>query len=59
MNRHTVGTNLSDAGAGLETVQDWLGHADPKTTKVYIHNSRERLQRGRGLLDGYRQGQAG
>jgi len=60
MNRHTVGTNLSDAGAGLETVQDWLGHADPKTTKVYIHNSRERLQRGRGLLDEYRRrGQAG
>lgn len=59
MNRHTLGTNLSDAGAGLETIQDWLGHADPGVTKVYIHNSRSRLQRGRGALDAYRKAQEG
>jgi integrase/recombinase XerC len=57
MNRHTLGTNLSDAGEGLETIQDWLGHADPGTTKVYVHNSRSRLQRGRGALDAFRKAQ--
>lgn len=57
MNRHTLGTNLSDAGEGLETIQDFLGHADPKTAKMYVHNSRSRLQRGRGALDAYRKAQ--
>lgn len=57
MNRHTLGTNLSDAGEGLETIQDFLGHADPKTAKMYVHNSRTRLQRGRGALDAYRKAQ--
>lgn len=57
MNRHTLGTNLSDAGEGLETIQDWLGHADPSTSKIYVHNSRSRLQRGRGALDAYRKAQ--
>lgn len=60
MNRHTLGTDLSSAGEDLATVQDWLGHASPDTTKVYVHNSRTRLQRGRGRLDEYRrQGQGG
>jgi integrase/recombinase XerC len=57
MNRHTLGTNLSDAGEGLETIQDWLGHADPSTSKVYVHNSRNRLNRGRNRLDEYRKAQ--
>lgn len=57
MNRHTLGTNLSDAGEGLETIQDWLGHADPSTSKIYVHNSRSRLKRGRGALDAYRKAQ--
>lgn len=57
MNRHTLGTNLSDAGEGLETIQDWLGHADPKTTRIYVHNSRTRLQRARGSLDSWRKAQ--
>jgi hypothetical protein len=29
----------------------------PDTTKVYVHNSRSRLQRGRGALDAYRKAQ--
>ena len=58
-NRHTLGTNLSDAGEGLETIQDWLGHADPATTRIYVHNSRSRLQRGRGRLDDWRKAQEG
>lgn len=54
MARHTLGTDLSTSGEDLATVQDWLGHASPETTKVYVHNSRSRLQRGRGSLDAYR-----
>jgi site-specific recombinase XerD len=57
MNRHTLGTDLSTAGEDLATVQDWLGHASPETTKVYVHNSRSRLARGRGTLDAYRKAQ--
>jgi integrase/recombinase XerC len=59
MCRHTLGTDLSTAGEDLGVVQDWLGHASPDTTKVYIHNSRSRLNRGRGALDAYRKAQGG
>jgi integrase/recombinase XerC len=57
MNRHTLGTNLSDAGEGIETIGEWLGHASADTTKVYVHNSRSRLRRGRGALDDWRKAQ--
>lgn len=57
MNRHTFGTNLSDAGEGIETIKEFLGHADPKTSLIYVHNSRTRLQRGRGNLDAWRRAQ--
>lgn len=56
MARHTVATDLADADADSFTIQDWLGHADPKTTKIYVHNSRSRLQKGRTKLDEYREG---
>lgn len=56
MARHTLGTDLSTAGEDLATVQDWLGHASPDTTKVYVHNSRSRLARGRTRLDEFRKG---
>jgi hypothetical protein len=59
MNRHTLGTNLSRRRRGDRDDQEWLGHADPKTTKIYVHNSRSRLQRGRGALDAYRKAQGG
>jgi site-specific recombinase XerD len=59
MNRHTLGTDMSTAGEDLGTIQDWLGHADPKTTKIYVHNSRSRLKQGQQRLDDYRRGQGG
>lgn len=59
MARHSLATDLATAGEDLSTIQDWLGHADPKTTKIYVHNSRSRLQRGRQALDAFRKGQAG
>jgi integrase len=56
MARHTVGTDLASAETDSFAIQDWLGHADPGTTKVYVHNSRARLANARRRLDDYRQG---
>ena len=33
--RHTNATHRLMAGASLETTQDELGHADPRTTRLY------------------------
>lgn len=35
--RHTAGTLSLSSGASLREVQDFLGHADPKTTAIYTH----------------------
>jgi integrase/recombinase XerD len=35
--RHTAGTQALRAGADLRQVQDLLGHADPRTTSIYVH----------------------
>ncbi|MEL7079163.1 MAG: tyrosine-type recombinase/integrase [Cyanobacteria bacterium J06582_2] len=35
--RHTAGTLSLQNGSSLREVQDFLGHADPKTTSVYTH----------------------
>jgi integrase len=35
--RHTFGTQLAAAGVPLRTIQEWMGHADAKTTEVYRH----------------------
>ncbi|WP_156114225.1 tyrosine-type recombinase/integrase [Myxosarcina sp. GI1] len=35
--RHTAGTLALRNGSDLRQVQDFLGHADPKTTAVYTH----------------------
>jgi integrase len=35
--RHTFGTRLAAAGVPLRTIQEWMGHADAKTTEVYRH----------------------
>lgn len=34
--RHTFGTRLSEVGSKLEEIQELLGHADPKTTRLYV-----------------------
>jgi integrase len=40
--RHTVACTLLANGTDLETVRDWLGHADIATTSVYLHSTDER-----------------
>ena len=35
--RHTFGTQLAAAGVPLRTIQEWMGHADAKTTEIYSH----------------------
>jgi integrase len=35
--RHTFGTRMAAAGVPLRTLQQWMGHADAKTTQIYSH----------------------
>ena len=35
--RHTFGTQMAAAGARLRAIQEWIGHADAKTTEIYRH----------------------
>jgi integrase len=35
--RHTLGTQMAAAGAPLHAIQEWMGHADAKTTEIYRH----------------------
>jgi integrase len=35
--RHTFGTRMAAAGVPIRTLQEWMGHADIKTTLIYAH----------------------
>ncbi|MGN6373106.1 MAG: tyrosine-type recombinase/integrase [Solirubrobacteraceae bacterium] len=35
--RHTFATRMAATGVPLRKLQDWLGHADIKTTQIYMH----------------------
>jgi integrase len=34
---HTFGTRMAAAGVPIRTLQEWMGHADIKTTLIYAH----------------------
>lgn len=42
--RHTFATSVRQRGAGLDVVQDLLGHADPRQTRRYAHLGVEQLE---------------
>jgi integrase len=35
--RHTFATRLASSGQPIRAIQDFLGHADIKTTQIYAH----------------------
>jgi integrase len=35
--RHTFATQLAASGLPMRTIQEFLGHADAKTTQIYAH----------------------
>lgn len=37
--RHTFGTRMAAASVPIPTIQQWMGHADMKTTQIYAHYS--------------------
>ena len=49
--RHTAGTLALRSGAELREVQDFLGHADPKTTSIYTHVLNTQSNNPAGKID--------
>ncbi len=44
MCRHAFASNLADAGALLDEIQQLIGHASPSSTEVYLHPGTTRLR---------------
>jgi integrase/recombinase XerD len=42
--RHACGSNIADAGAGIDVVADLLGHAAVSSSQIYLHPDSSRLR---------------
>jgi site-specific recombinase XerD len=42
--RHAYGSNIADAGVGVDVVADLLGHASVSSSQVYVHPDSSRLR---------------
>lgn len=51
--RHSFGTRALEVTGDLASVQDLLGHADPKTTRIYAKVSSKRLHAAHQQIFGY------
>ncbi len=49
--RHTFGSRLIERGADPISVKEILGHADLKTSEIYLHTNKKRMKQTVDLLD--------
>lgn len=50
--RHTFASHLNDNGEDILVIQSLLGHASPRSTRIYIHPSEERVREALENLPG-------
>lgn len=50
--RHTFASHLNDNGEDILVIQSLLGHASPRSTRIYIHPSQQRIREALEKLPG-------
>ena len=52
--RHTFASHLNDNGEDVLVIQSLLGHSSPRSTRIYIHPSQQRIREALEKLPGVR-----